>query len=429
MEIADECSGFFFYGRPPLKNEVAYEFMNQSTRIPKTCGGRFSMRYTKNRWTKGFASLIIACVIATPAYANDPTPTSLSTADADTLRVMAGVTPDQWSYSMERIGEKIQFTFTWSTEEEAKLFAEWAKERLAEAEWMKRQNDAEWVADLLKEYQTSIKEAQIKIAEAQAQLANDEEDAEGEKVSPGIGHIVRELAKTQQVSNATLQELVKVVPQDTQSEIAVQNDAMSIQLGVWEQFITAKQNFKEAKAAVKAARAELNAARKQGNAELLALAEKKWSEAKAQALAAEAQKDLAEELKEEWEEAFEDSELEGEAALALLAQWKAIHEAEENMEESDDEDSDSDSDSDGAEEELMDEDDQDEESDEEGIKAAEKALDKAEKNAEKAAAKAQKALEKAKSKLAKAEQKARGKGKSDQDDEDEDEEKDEDEDE
>jgi hypothetical protein len=90
---------------------------------------------------------------------------SVSANTEESTTTDAGITSDQFSYFFDTLWEDLKLTFTFNSEEEAKLLVDFAKERLAEAEALKEEEKKEYVQELVEDYLSLLEHAQEKVSE------------------------------------------------------------------------------------------------------------------------------------------------------------------------------------------------------------------------------------------------------------------------
>lgn len=175
------------------------------------------MKSLKKHMATGIASIWIASSFMGPAYAagtnteTNGTVQSETTVSTQTAAEVAGITPDQWLYSFERLGEKIQLTFTLTSEAEAELFTRYANERLAEAQVMDAKELYDLVEEMLNDYSDSLANAKGKIET----VAQDDEKVES------VEEIIVEVNGLEASSSEILEQLVLHLSPEAQAALTV----------------------------------------------------------------------------------------------------------------------------------------------------------------------------------------------------------------
>jgi chromosome segregation ATPase len=349
------------------------------------------MKSFKKHMATGLASVWIASSFMTSAYAGETgtdangTVQTEATASQQATVKLAGITPDNWLYGFERIGERIRLTFTLSSEAEAVLFTQLANERLAEAQVMDAKELYDLVEDMLKDYSRSIANAKGEIESA----------TQDEEIAETVQQVIVEVDELESTSSILLQELIKNLSPEAQIALTAALLKEQVKTKAVVEFHDAKKSFIEANKSLKVARKNLKEAKASGNAEAIAQAEAQVLMAQSLKEEMEKLKDAAETKKESIKKQLEEAEENLEELEELIEELEeAIDEADEENEEAD----------------LQEEADKDEEQDEaQSSSKAVEALEKAKEKVEKKNAIAAKAIEKAQEKANKRQEKAREK--------------------
>lgn len=158
-----------------------------------------------------FISMLLVSFLgfnATSAYASSETTTTEN-------QVEAGITPDSFLYSIDKLFEEINLKLASSTEEEAKLLLQYAQERLAETKTLIENNEEELVKTTVTDYIDTLEAAEDKIVET---AANEDVD-----------DIIKEdLADTLNTATEISEEIEPALPDELKEQVSEKTDTISI---------------------------------------------------------------------------------------------------------------------------------------------------------------------------------------------------------
>jgi hypothetical protein len=103
-----------------------------------------------------------ALLFGTSAYASTDSPV---TVDLEQVNVNSGVTPDNFFYFMDQLGEDLQLLFTSDVQKESELLLQFAQERLSESSQMAEESKDQYITSLIDSYLATLQEAQEKVSE------------------------------------------------------------------------------------------------------------------------------------------------------------------------------------------------------------------------------------------------------------------------
>ncbi|TCS78459.1 DUF5667 domain-containing protein [Tepidibacillus fermentans] len=104
----------------------------------------------------------------TPTQSTTTDSTTVNTTDT-TLQVDAGLTPEDFTYFLDKLFENIQLTFTFDPEAKAQIYAEISAERLAELKALNPETQSKFVNELLASYEEALTKAGEQVEEAKAE--------------------------------------------------------------------------------------------------------------------------------------------------------------------------------------------------------------------------------------------------------------------
>jgi len=207
----------------------------------------------------------------------------------------AGVTPDNWLYSIEQMIESVQVSLTFSEEGKAELLIGFANERLAEAAVMSEEDKQDLVQQVLQVYSDTMKKANLQVQQIIDDTEATTEDQENAEET--TGETVDETAVVDEEAATTISSLIDSIEtvQSNAEEIVIeltgglteeQADLMTSIITAEVQntialkaYVTAKQGFVESVQQFAQAKAELEQARISGDEAAILAAEAKVQEA------------------------------------------------------------------------------------------------------------------------------------------------------
>lgn len=158
-----------------------------------------------------FISMLLVSFLgfnATAAYASSETTTPEN-------QVQAGITPDSFLYSIDKLFEEINLKLASSTEEEAKLLIQFAQERLAEAKTLIDNKDEELIKTIVTDYIDTLEAAEDKVVET---AANED-----------VADIIKEdLADTLNTATEISEEIEPTLPDQLKDQVSEKTDTISI---------------------------------------------------------------------------------------------------------------------------------------------------------------------------------------------------------
>ena len=237
---------------------------------------------------------------------------TLEDTESDEVEIsdVAGLTPDQFFYPLERLIESVQVSLTFSGDGKAELLIEFANERLAEAEIMTEANKQELVERVMEDYLQTINSANKNLEKA---IESDED----------VESIIDQIITVEANADKVLIKITGVVNEDVAKELKQKVESEVKKTLAVQSFAAAKENFFDAKKLFEAAKDEYKNALETGDEAAIKAAFLKLE-------AAEVNKDQMEQIKDEVEEAKEEIKEELEKAKEELE--KQEEKAKEELE-------------------------------------------------------------------------------------------------
>jgi len=128
-------------------------------------------------------------------------------------KVEAGVTPDSFLYSIDKLFEEINLKLASSTEDEAKLLIQYAQERLAETKVMIENNEEALITPTVTDYIDTLEAAEDKVVEA-ATIGD-------------IDQLIKEdLAETLNTATEISEEIEPVLPAQLKEQVEEKTDTI-----------------------------------------------------------------------------------------------------------------------------------------------------------------------------------------------------------
>lgn len=207
-------------------------------------------------------TVFLATSTVTPAFAADNT--------ADTKG--AGITPDSILYPVDRALEAIQLALTSSDMSKAKLLADDAEERLAEAQVMLDRNKAELAEKAADDYDTTVEKADDDIQKA-ADSTNTQDAQKAADLKAKIDAFLLDHAALEKNSVKVLSELIEKLPAQAAEKVAANIVKQTLHFEAVKNFVNAKKDYNDQKKTVRDAEKALDDANKAGDKTAIASAQ------------------------------------------------------------------------------------------------------------------------------------------------------------
>lgn len=233
------------------------------------------------------SALVITAFLTTSTFG------TAMAAEADSLKVAAGVTPDSIIYSVERAVEDIQLVLTRDDVEKAELLTQNAQERLAETQAMDDDNKVELAQKAAEDYTETIEKANEQIQNMVDNDEDDEEDSQNSEVTTDTtvddGNVINEKLAELLEKNVELQKksvdvlaaLLEKLPEESRQAITAVIVKQVVHTEAVRNFVEAKKAYNDGTKAIKEAEKALRDAQKSGEQEKISEAEAALDQAKA----------------------------------------------------------------------------------------------------------------------------------------------------
>lgn len=180
--------------------------------------------------------------------------------EVDSHVEIAGVTPNEITYGIDRFLEKVSIAFTFSDEAKIEKLIEFANERLAEGQVMVEKEEVELSEKALAEYNETISNAQDKLQELLENSEKPEEDTETK-----LDEVQEKVISAQEEAENKLDAIQELLPEESREVVAEIKALQEVRKEAVRAMVEARHEFNSARKEYTASKVALKKVEKQGD--------------------------------------------------------------------------------------------------------------------------------------------------------------------